>query len=176
MSALDARWNATATLLLCFCTPPLPVCSKSDPMVVLLVGDSRQRTWSEVDRSEVVANCLSECGCRDAGGRGACCLPNRAHVPRLPFTLPTLPAADPEFPRPLRCSFDFERLQHMRLVVYDVDVKESDPARVVLSQQDFLGARLFLLLLGSIGLTLPAPNDAASHRSTPPASPKIREA
>jgi hypothetical protein len=38
----------------------------------------------------------------------------------------------------------------MRLVVYDVDVKESDPARVVLSQQDFLGAQP--LRLGGVGL------------------------
>ena len=50
----------------CCAAGPPPVCSKSDPMVVLLAGDSQQRTWSEVDRSEVVANCLSECGFRDA--------------------------------------------------------------------------------------------------------------
>jgi hypothetical protein len=52
----------------------------------------------------------------------------------------------------------------MRLVVFDVDVKESDPARVVLSQQDFLGAPpcLAAMALAILHLTLPSINTAYS--------------
>lgn len=39
--------------------PPPPARSLSDPMAVLLVGDSRGQTWTEVGRTDVVANTLN---------------------------------------------------------------------------------------------------------------------
>lgn len=63
----------------CLCHPPLlhghpasppRVRSKSDPLAVLLVGDPHGSTWSEVGRTDVVANSLSELlGGGGGGGR-----------------------------------------------------------------------------------------------------------
>lgn len=49
------------------------------------------------------------------------------------------PAADPAFPAPLKVTYSFERLQPMRLVVYDADVRANDSRKLNLNQQDFLG-------------------------------------
>ena len=61
--------------------------------------------------------------------------------PRLPDTHPRTPppAADPEFRKALRCTYNFEKLQPMRLQMYDVDVKERDNRKLRLPEQDFLG-------------------------------------
>lgn len=47
---------------------------------------------------------------------------------------------NPDFPKPLVCSYNFEKLQPMKLVVYDVDAGTTDPAAVKLADSDFLGA------------------------------------
>ncbi|KAL4428007.1 hypothetical protein ABPG75_002096 [Micractinium tetrahymenae] len=46
----------------------------------------------------------------------------------------------PEFRKPLRATYQFERLQLMRLAVYDVDTRERDNRKLKLGEQDFLGA------------------------------------
>lgn len=86
--------------------PDRDVLSKSDPMAVLLAGsDPRGTAWSEVARTEVVANTLN-----------------------------------PAFTKQLLAIYTFERLQPMRLLVVDADVR-GDAAALKLEQQDFLGAR-----------------------------------
>ncbi|KAI7838705.1 hypothetical protein COHA_007502 [Chlorella ohadii] len=42
---------------------------------------------------------------------------------------------NPEFRKPLRASYKFERLQRMRLAVYDVDVRERDNRKLKLEEQ-----------------------------------------
>ena len=43
------------------------------------------------------------------------------------------------FRKPFTATYQFEKLQPARLLVYDVDVKAGDPAALRLEQQDFLG-------------------------------------
>ena len=43
--------------------------------------------------------------------------------------------ADPEFRKPLRATYNFEKLQPMRLAVYDVDVREKDNRKLKLAEQ-----------------------------------------
>lgn len=146
-----------------YALPPnaLLPCSKSDPLAVLLVGDPHGSAWSEAGRTDVVANSLSEtlggqagrcnrapplgwfCRCR-ARACIACCEAAVAWPP--PFTTAPRPhphpptrCADPDFRQPLVVTYEFERLQPCRLVVYDVDTRGGDPARLRLEQQDFLG-------------------------------------
>ncbi|EFN57401.1 hypothetical protein CHLNCDRAFT_142828 [Chlorella variabilis] len=52
---------------------------------------------------------------------------------------------NPDFPKPLVCSYNFEKLQPMKLVVYDVDAGTTDPAAVKLADSDFLAEGEFLL-------------------------------
>ncbi len=47
--------------------------------------------------------------------------------------------ADPDFRQPLVVTYEFERLQPCRLVVYDVDTRAGDVSKLRLEQQDFLG-------------------------------------
>jgi hypothetical protein len=54
-------------------------------------------------------------------------------------TLPPPPPAAPEFRKPVRAAYSFERLQPMRLVIYDVDQREKDNRKLKLDHQDFLG-------------------------------------
>ena len=112
---------------------------------VLFAGDSQGVHWSEVDRTDVVANNLSERWHAHGFTLGA--FLSRAVVlnhtrPAPPHTHPTPP--DPDFRKPLLCTFQFESLQHMRVVVYDADTR-GDPAALRLADQDFLGEGTFLL-------------------------------
>ena len=63
--------------------------SKSDPMAVLLVGDPRGTSWSEVARTDVVANSLGE-----AQGR----LGFERELRRVPCPLPSLQSPYPVYP------------------------------------------------------------------------------
>ncbi|KAL4428006.1 hypothetical protein ABPG75_002095 [Micractinium tetrahymenae] len=114
--------------------PNKDVLSKSDPMAVLLVGDPHGSSWSEVGRTDVVANSLN-----------------------------------PDFRQPLVCTYEFERLQPCRLVLYDVDTRAGDTARLRLDQQDFLAEGRFLLsdLLTAPGQALSIPLTDAHRRPLP---------
>lgn len=57
-------------------------------------------------------------------------------TPSVP--LQSLPAA-PEFRKPVRAAYSFERLQPMRIVIYDVDQRKKDNRSLKLENQDFLG-------------------------------------
>lgn len=46
-----------------------------------------------------------------------------------------MPHADPEFRRTLRVTYQFEKLQPMRLVIYDVDAHEKDNRKLKLAEQ-----------------------------------------
>ncbi|KAL4445388.1 hypothetical protein ABPG77_011213 [Micractinium sp. CCAP 211/92] len=114
--------------------PNKDVLSKSDPLAVLLVGDPHGRTWSEVGRTDVVANSLN-----------------------------------PDFRQPLVVTYEFERLQPCRLVVYDVDTRAGDVSKLRLEQQDFLAEGRFLLsdLLTAPGQALSIPLTGAQQRPLP---------
>ena len=62
-------------------------------------------------------------------------------TPNLSEHCPLIKPADPEFRRPLRATFNFEKLQPMRLVVYDVDVREKDNRKLKLAEQVRAGCR-----------------------------------
>ncbi|PSC75848.1 copine-3 [Micractinium conductrix] len=114
--------------------PDRDVLSKSDPMAVLSIGDPRGAAWSEVARTDVVANSLN-----------------------------------PVFRKPFTATYQFEKLQPARLLVYDVDVKAGDPAALRLEQQDFLAQGSFLLsdLLTAAGQTLTLALSDARGRPLP---------
>lgn len=79
-------------------------------------------------------------------------------APRGSAALPLLPslAADPVFPSPLACTYNFERLQPMRVVIFDVDTKARDNKMLKLNDQDFLGGWISLLLAVTLTAARPA--------------------
>eukprot|EP00887_Chlorella_sp_A99_P002975 scaffold24.g2975.t1 len=77
---------------------------------------------------------------------------------------------DPDFPRPLHLVYNFERLQHMRLVLYDVDTNlTADPSKINPGDQDFLAEGSFLLsdVLTARGQTLVIPLCDRTGRTIP---------
>jgi hypothetical protein len=134
--------------------------SKSDAMAVIFAADSgKAKNWSEVGRTDTVANSLGE-----TRWPVALLSPSRLPAPAssdhhslcpscnfaltlvealTPALAPPHPwPAAPEFRKPVRAAYSFERVQHMRIVIYDVDVKEKDNRKLKLKEQDFLGALL----------------------------------
>jgi hypothetical protein len=115
-------------------------------MAVLLGGEGyKSSKWSELGRTDTVANSLSEQGRTGCFPVPCLCCASSLPPPVCPCLLtphppPTPPsAADPEFRKALRCTYNFEKLQPMRLQMYDVDVKERDNRKLRLPEQDFLG-------------------------------------
>lgn len=134
-----------------------PSCSKSDAMAVIFASDgAKSKDWGEVGRTDTVANSL----CEDAAVLAArlCTPPSRLHlvcpslcrrrrVPvALPYPEPCTPlastgrAAAPQFHKTVRVRYSFERLQPMRLVIFDVDDVKKESSKIKLNHQDFLGA------------------------------------
>lgn len=76
---------------------------------------------------------------------------------------------NPEFHSPLQATYNFEKLQPMRLVVYDVDVQEKDNRKLRLAEQDFLGEAAFVLsdLLTAPGQSLTLPLKDSHNRPLP---------
>lgn len=122
---------------------PFHARSKSDAMAVLLAGEGHNaKAYSEVGRTDTVANSLSEqmCGwtCRNQRQWGGVAneTTEQGRTVLHHSTLPVCaPQADPEFHSPLRAMYNFEKLQPMRLVVYDVDVQEKDNRKLRLAEQ-----------------------------------------
>ncbi|KAI7845503.1 hypothetical protein COHA_000926 [Chlorella ohadii] len=74
---------------------------------------------------------------------------------------------NPEFRKPLRATYNFEKLQPMRLAVYDVDVREKDNRKLKLAEQASEAAFLLSDLLTASGQTLALPLKDAHGRPLP---------